>query len=163
MVEYIVAIDVTRVQFPADAQAPVATLVHKVNEVKRVAEGVITVVKTSTLWSRGGSWEGDWKSPHSLGPRCHACGAALRRVPYYCRTSDAQRFTSLGVTIDTKPSTSLYCISGLVVEYIVAIDVTRVPFPADALNYSGFLGHRAQALLSCLAICLSRSHGHAGD
>ena len=25
------------------------------------------------------------------------------------------------------------CISGLVVEYIVAIDVTRVRFPADAL------------------------------
>ena len=27
------------------------------------------------------------------------------------------------------------CISGLVVEYIVAIDVTRVRFPADALFY----------------------------
>ena len=54
MVEYIVAIDVTRVRFPADAQAPNATLVHKVNEVKRVAESVITIVKTWALWSRGG-------------------------------------------------------------------------------------------------------------
>ena len=30
------------------------------------------------------------------------------------------------------------CISGLVVEYIVAIDVTRVRFPADALQVSSF-------------------------
>ena len=28
------------------------------------------------------------------------------------------------------------CISGLVVEYIVAIDVTRVRFPADALSHA---------------------------
>ena len=113
VVEYIVAIDVTRVRFPADAQAPVATLVHKVNEVKRVAEGVITVVKKHEHFGAGrGSWEGDWKSPHSVHPRCHACGAALRRVTYYCRTSDAQRSTSLGVTINTDPQP---CLSASVV------------------------------------------------
>ena len=32
VVEYIVAIDVTRVRFPADAQAKLATLVHKVTQ-----------------------------------------------------------------------------------------------------------------------------------
>ena len=32
VVEYIVAIDVTRVRFPADAQAKLATLVHEVTE-----------------------------------------------------------------------------------------------------------------------------------
>ena len=32
---------------------------------------------------------------------------------------------------------SVLCISGLVVEYVVAIDVTRVPFPADANTTSG--------------------------
>ena len=58
MIEYIVAIDVTRLRFPADAQAPNATLVHKVNEVKRVAESVITIVKTWALWSRGGRGRG---------------------------------------------------------------------------------------------------------
>ena len=31
-------------------------------------------------------------------------------------------------------------ISGLVVEYIVAIDVTRVRFPADALHSEGWAG-----------------------
>ena len=31
--------------------------------------------------------------------------------------------------------TEILCISGLVVEYIVAIDVTRVRFPADALLF----------------------------
>ena len=66
VVEYIVAIDVTRVRFPADAQAPVATLVHKVNEVKRVAEGVITVVNTLTLWSRGGGRGRGTGSLHTL-------------------------------------------------------------------------------------------------
>ena len=32
-----------------------------------------------------------------------------------------------------QPNQQSNCISGLVVEYIVAIDVTRVRFPADAL------------------------------
>ena len=40
------------------------------------------------------------------------------------------------------------CISGLVVEYIVAIDVTRVRFPADAYPM----------LLQCL--CGAREHVH---
>ena len=33
-------------------------------------------------------------------------------------------------------------ISGLVVEYIVAIDVTRVRFPADAYVYMSMCGER---------------------
>ena len=36
------------------------------------------------------------------------------------------------------------CISGLVVEYVVAIDVTRVRFPADALFAMSFLLRNAK-------------------
>ena len=38
------------------------------------------------------------------------------------------------LTVGRNPVSS---ISGLVVEYIVAIDVTQVRFPADALSYAG--------------------------
>ena len=38
----------------------------------------------------------------------------------------------VGVSIASKLRSLVYSISGLVVEYIVAIDVTRVRIPADA-------------------------------
>ena len=48
-------------------------------------------------------------------------------------------------------------ISGLVVEYIVAIDVTRVRFPADAFSHALFVAQRhgrvAAAFVTRLAHC----------
>ena len=55
------------------------------------------------------------------------------------------------------------CISGLVVEYIVAIDVTRVRFPADALlNFAGFGGKAREIVRPDVAILMQALASSAG-
>ena len=96
VVEYIVAIDVTRVRFPADAQVQLARLVREVTESAggRVCDHCVT---TGTLWE-GGRGTG---SVHTVGvPGAPACGAALRRVTCCFHTGDTQRYSAaIGVTI----------------------------------------------------------------
>ena len=86
VVEYIVAIDVTRVRFPADAYVHV-------------------------------SW---------LSERIKARAFCLRGQRQCAVFDDA------GSALVIHRLRCISSISGLVVEYIVAIDVTRVRFPADA-------------------------------
>ena len=96
VVEYIVAIDVTRVRFPADAQVKLARLVREVTEPTggRVCDHCGH--DRDTLGRR----EGDPKCPRCWGPRCPACGAALRRVACCGLTGDTQRSSDgLGVTM----------------------------------------------------------------
>ena len=47
----------------------------------------------------------------------------------------------VGVSMRCKLRSSAYSISGLVAEYILAIDVTRVRFPADAQAKLAMLVH----------------------
>ena len=95
MVEYIVAIDVTRVRFPADAELwwpPGQDWSWA-----RVAVG--------DAWAMSGPWLDPWH---------WGVGGPVQRVT------------------DVHPRVVTSSISGLVAEYIVAIDVTRLRFPADA-------------------------------
>ena len=65
--EYIVAIDVTRVRFPADAQAKPVMLVYDFTQRNRVAELVITVAKPRHF-REGGSRGGQPEVATMLGP-----------------------------------------------------------------------------------------------
>ena len=60
----------------------------------------------------------------------------------------------------------VYNISGLVAEYIVAISVTRVPFPADASSEAGEAGarsHRANRWAESVITVSPQGHfGEAG-
>ena len=74
-----------------------------------------------------------------------------------------------GFSISHTHQKSLSSISGLVVEYIVAINVTRVRFPADALDRPAGLGLVLVLLvdstcgLTMRLLHPSRLNGHAGD
>ena len=94
VVEYIVAIDVARVRYPADAQVKLARLVREVTEPRggRVCDHCGH--DRDTLGRR----EGDPKCPRCWGPRCPACGAALRRVACCGPTGDTQR-SSAGLVV----------------------------------------------------------------
>ena len=76
-----------------------------------------------------------------------------------------QRWANVCVVL---PETSINSISGLVVEYIVAIDVTRVRFPADAcmsMDAPSLLASaRAALFLVETHLCLGQqTNGHAGE
>ena len=96
MVEYILAIDVTRVRFPADAQVKLARLVRDVKEPTggRVCDQCVT---TGTLWG-GGRGTG---SVHIVGvPGALHAAPQLRRVACCGLTGDTQRSSDgLGVTM----------------------------------------------------------------
>ena len=96
--EYIVAIDVTRARFPADAEL---------------------------WWPPGQDWS--WA-------RVAVGDAGAMSVPWldpwhWGFGGPVQRVTNVHPRVVTSS------ISGLVAEYIVAIDVTRARFPADAWQY----------------------------
>ena len=74
MVEYIVAIDVTRVRFPADATSEAGEAGARSHRANRWAESVITVSPTGTLWG-GGRGTG---SVHTVG-----VPGALRAAPHF--------------------------------------------------------------------------------
>ena len=88
MVEYIVAIDVTRVRFPADAHGHIA--------VRNVSAKYITY---------------------------HAPCITLHRAKLPNASRQITGLLAFHISI-----------GGLILEYIVAIDVTRVRFPADAIR-----------------------------
>ena len=90
--EYIVAIDVTRAQFPADAW-----------------RRLVLVIGTSTGLAR-------------TTPLLRSCTIPVTHEGGVAGSSAGWSLLSSHLT----------CISGLVAEYIVAIDVTRARFPADA-------------------------------
>ena len=66
--------------------------------------------------------------------------------------------TSLSVAIYATSCISTYSISGLVVEYIVAIDVTRVRFPADAFLSGSIVGLRCVEFEVCINMACWRCH-----
>ena len=100
MVEFIVAIDETRVRFPADA-----------------------FLRSLSL--RGGT--APWPPPYLCGG-CYLSPRMLFQI--WCAASS---FVWRGVA---SAFLGLLRICGLVVEFIVAIDETRVRFPADAFMHT---------------------------
>ena len=97
---------------------------------------VITVAKTSTL-PGGGGGGGPGGGPEVatlLGSPepCMRHRIPASRIFAVVLVTLRDSVLEVGVTRQTKLRSLAYCISGLVVEYIVAIDVTWVRFPADA-------------------------------
>ena len=70
---------------------------------------------------------------------------ALVGFPFFYRMRGGGRHTPVP-TLHAGRGLVLSSISGLVVEYIVAIDVTRVRFPADAFSFMLAAG-------TCAALC----------
>ena len=74
-------------------------------------------------WQRT-TWPGDGHLGAGLGAPVAGSSTRVKRGAHSCRLGAAQDAVSAIIN----------SISGLVVEYIVAIDVTRVRFPADAYH-----------------------------
>ena len=103
VVEYIVAIDVARVRFPADASRGGSV---------RPSASVEVYQACRIPMSRGSIRSQSVSEAHLCAHRaCRWPGSMYRRARCFGAVT---------------------CIGGLVVEYIVAIGVTRVRFPADA-------------------------------
>ena len=111
VVEYIVAIDVTWVRFPADS-----------SNLNAAGRCVFRSLGSLTVWSR------KFCPSH---PSWFRFNTGRRRGRYH-----SWPFGSSTTCPNVKGCPGELCvsISGLVLEYIVAIDVTRGRFPADAFQ-----------------------------
>ena len=127
VVEYIVAIDVTRVRFPADALVGAG---HKAVPRRRPPAANLPCLRcVPQVCARlaGRRWQLHSAAAAELGSNT----SMLSRV--------ARRPFPLTSALFKNPLAAalVHRISGLVAEYIVAIDVTRAQFPADALLGAG--------------------------
>ena len=124
VVEYIVAMDVTRARFPADALVGAG---RKAVLRRRPPAGhlpCLRCVPQGCARLAGRRWQLHSAAAVQLASNTSMLSRVARR-PFPLTSA---LFNHLPVTA------SVHCISGLVVEYIVAIDVTRARFPADACS-----------------------------
>ena len=177
MVEYIVAIDVTRVHFPADA-CPLSKARCSSGKPPAKCPAQFLCLGLST-WDRSGRHTlqhsppvppedlelGYFSAPllYDKGPaggRPQGPSGDERWVQWLCAIGFQPLLSDAGAEAD---KAAINSISGLVVEYIVAIDVTRARFRADAYCALGTVERQLSVQIMWLAmsaeLALLRNHG----